>query len=132
VVPRFAHGTASSKPCFGSSARSASATPRPGFASKRTTPSSSGQTPERRNAWNRGHWRIENGSHYVRDAAFAEDASHIRKNLDIVARLRSFVYNTIRTAGRKNVRNARWRAALDIAFILKTPRMAENQTCLCF
>jgi hypothetical protein len=62
----------------------------------------------------------------VRDATFAEDASRIRKNPDIIARLRSFAYNTIRTAGCQNVRNARWRAALDISFILKMPRMAEN------
>ena len=41
--------------------------------------SASGQTPERWNEWIRGHWRIENGSHYVRDTAFAEDASRIRK-----------------------------------------------------
>jgi len=32
------------------------------------------------NAWIRGHWRIENGSHHVRDTTFAEDASRIRKN----------------------------------------------------
>ncbi len=88
--------------------------------------SASGQTPERWNAWIRGHWRIENGSHYVRDAAFAEDASRIRKNPDIVARLRSFAYNTIRAGGCQNVRNARWRAALDIKEILKMLRMAEN------
>jgi predicted transposase YbfD/YdcC len=55
--------------------------------------SASGQTPARWNEWIRAHWRIENGSHYVRDAAFAEDASRIRKNPDIVARLRSFAYN---------------------------------------
>ena len=30
---------------------------------------------------------------YVRDTAFAEDTSRIRKNPDIVARLRSFAYN---------------------------------------
>ena len=48
------------------------------------------------NAWVRGHWRIENGSHYVRDATFAEDASRIRKNPDIAARLRSFAYNLLR------------------------------------
>jgi len=88
--------------------------------------SASGQTPERWNEWIRGHWRIENGSHYVRDAAFAEDASRIRKNPDIVARLRSFACNTIRIARCQNVRNARWRAALDINFILKMPRIAEN------
>jgi hypothetical protein len=35
----------------------------------------------------------------VRDTAFAEDASRIRKNPDIVARLRSFAYNLIRAQG---------------------------------
>jgi len=43
----------------------------------------------------RGHWRIENGSHHVRDTTFAEDASRIRKNPDIAARLRSFAYNLL-------------------------------------
>ncbi len=59
----------------------------------------SDQTPERWNEWVRDHWRIENGSHYVRDTAFAEDASRIRKNPDIVARLRSFAYNLTRAQG---------------------------------
>ncbi len=62
----------------------------------------------------------------MRDAAFAEDASRIRKNPDIVARLRSFAYNTIRIARCRNVRNARWRGALDIKEILKMLHMAEN------
>ncbi len=66
---------------------------------------------------------IENGSHYVRDAAFAEDASRIRKNPDIVARLRSFAYNLIRAEGGSNIRNARWRAALDINLILEMPHL---------
>jgi hypothetical protein len=37
----------------------------------------------------RGHWHIENRSHYVRDGSFAEDASRIRCNPGIFARLRS-------------------------------------------
>ena len=45
----------------------------------------------------------------MRDTAFAEDASRIRKNPDIAARLRSFAYNLIRAAGGSNIRNARWR-----------------------
>ena len=81
--------------------------------------SASNQTPERWNEWIREHWRIENGSHHVRDTAFAEDASRIRKNPDIAARLRSFAYNLIRADGGENVRNARWRAALDISLVLK-------------
>jgi len=79
----------------------------------------SDQTPQRWNEWIRAHWRIENGSHYVRDTAFAEDASRIRKNPDIVARLRSFAYNLIRAQGCDNIRNARWRAALDLNLVLE-------------
>ena len=61
-------------------------------------------TPQQWNAWIRGHWRIENGSHYVRDVAFAEDASRIRKNPDIAARLRSFAYNLLRANGCDNMK----------------------------
>jgi len=78
-----------------------------------------GPTPECWNAWIRDHWRIENGSHYVRDVAFAEDASRIRKNPDIVARLRSFAYNLLRASGCDNIKNARWRAAIDFETLLK-------------
>ena len=61
-----------------------------------------GSNPRRWNEWIRAHWRIENGSHYVRDTAFAEDASRIRNNPDIAARLRSFAYNLIGAAGGSN------------------------------
>ena len=83
--------------------------------------SASDQTPEGWNEWIRAHWRIENGSHYVRDTAFEKDASRIRKNPDIVARLRSFAYNLIRAGGGSNIRNARWRAAHDLNLVLKLP-----------
>jgi predicted transposase YbfD/YdcC len=82
-----------------------------------------GPTPQQWNAWIRGHWRIENGSHYVRDTAFAEDASRIRKNPDIVARLRSFAYNQLRASGCDNIKNARWRAAIDFHTLLKMQRI---------
>jgi predicted transposase YbfD/YdcC len=88
--------------------------------------SASNQTPKRWNEWIRAHWRIENGSHYVRDTAFAEDASRIRKNPDIVARLRSFAYNMIRASGCNNIKNARWRAALDINMVLEMPGLMQN------
>ena len=77
-------------------------------------------SPEQWNAWIRGHWRIENGSHYMRDMAFAEDASRIRKNPDIAARLRSFAYNLLRARGNENIKSARWRAGLDIIQFLQT------------
>ena len=81
--------------------------------------SASGATPERWNEWIRAHWRIENGSHYVRDVTFAEDASRIRKNPDIAARMRSFAYNLLRAGDHDTIKNARWRAALDLNRILQ-------------
>ena len=41
----------------------------------------------------RKHWGIENKQHYTRDVTFCEDASRIRRNPGIFARLRSFAYN---------------------------------------
>ena len=34
--------------------------------------------PTRLLAWNRGHWQVENGNHYRRDATMGEDASRVR------------------------------------------------------
>jgi predicted transposase YbfD/YdcC len=82
--------------------------------------------PEVWNAWIRGHWQIENASHYVRDAAFAEDASRIRKNPHIVARLRSFAYNLIRASGEDNIQNARYRAALDLSLAIHFVNNIQN------
>jgi predicted transposase YbfD/YdcC len=81
----------------------------------------SGPAPEKWNESIRRHWRIENGSHYVRDVVFAEDASRIRKNPHIAARLRSFAYNLLRATGCENIKNARWRAALDLNLIIAMP-----------
>ena len=44
----------------------------------------------------RKHWGIENKSHYTRDVTLREDASRIRNNPGIFARLRSFGYNILR------------------------------------
>ena len=44
----------------------------------------------------RQHWGIENTSHYSRDVSFREDASRIRKNPGVFARLRSFAYNILK------------------------------------
>jgi hypothetical protein len=44
----------------------------------------------------RKHWGIENKSHYTRDVTFREDASRIRTNPGIFARLRSIAYNVLR------------------------------------
>ena len=76
--------------------------------------SASGCSPEQWKAWIRWRWRIENGSHYVRDDTFAEDASRIHGNPDIAARLRSFGYNLLRTGPHVNIKNARWRAGCQV------------------
>ena len=55
-------------------------------------------------------------------STFAEDASRIRNNPDIVARLRSFAYNLIRASGCENIHNARWRAALDLNLLHQNAR----------
>jgi len=44
----------------------------------------------------RKHGGIENTSHYTRDVTFLEDASRIRKNPGIFARMRSLAYNVLR------------------------------------
>jgi predicted transposase YbfD/YdcC len=44
----------------------------------------------------RKHWGIENKSHYTRDVTLREDASRIRTNPGIFARLRSIGYNILR------------------------------------
>jgi predicted transposase YbfD/YdcC len=60
----------------------------------------------------RGHWGIENRSHYVRDVTMCEDASRIRKNPGIFARIRSFAYNILRTNQIDSIAQDRYAAAL--------------------
>ena len=45
----------------------------------------------------------QNGLHYVRDVTLREDASRIRINPGIFARLRSFAYNIIRFNQRASI-----------------------------
>jgi hypothetical protein len=59
----------------------------------------------------RDHWNIENRSHYIRDTSFAEDASRIRCNPGIFARLRSFAANILRFNHVRNIADARHRIA---------------------
>ena len=60
----------------------------------------------------RKHWRIENTSHYTRDVTLREDASRIRKNPGIFARLRSFAYNILRSNQSDTIAQDRYAAAL--------------------
>ena len=60
----------------------------------------------------RGHWAIE-ALHHLRDVTLAEDASRIRINPGIMARLRSYVLNIARANGAENIAQALWIAAID-------------------
>jgi hypothetical protein len=54
----------------------------------------------------RGHGGIENRNHHVRDRILGEDASRIRRQPGIVARLRSFALNILRAHDVSNVSEA--------------------------
>jgi hypothetical protein len=57
---------------------------------------------------NRGHWSIENSSHYVRDVTFQEDRSRIRKKSgpQVMATLRNLVLSLMRLLGITNIAQA--------------------------
>ena len=59
----------------------------------------------------RGHWGIEN-THYTRDVTMGEDASRIRSNSGVFARLRSFAYNILKANRIGTLAQDRYRAAL--------------------
>ncbi len=60
----------------------------------------------------RGHWGIENRLHYTRDGTMAEDASRVRVNPGILARIRSFAANILRANAVTNMADTRYRNAL--------------------
>jgi hypothetical protein len=55
--------------------------------------------------WARGHWSIENRSHYVRDVTLGEDASRIRKGCgpEIMAAFRNAAIGLLRATGATNI-----------------------------
>ena len=56
-------------------------------------------------AWWRGHWGIENRSHYVRDVTFGEDASRLRSGSapEIMSALRNASIGMLRCMGTTNM-----------------------------
>ena len=55
--------------------------------------------------WVRGHWSIENRSHYVRDVTMGEDASRIRKRSgpEVMAAFRNATIGFLRSVGATNI-----------------------------
>jgi predicted transposase YbfD/YdcC len=66
----------------------------------------------------RGHWGIENRNHHVRDRTLGEDASRIRREPGVFARLRSFALNILRGHGVGNVSEALYANALSLDRLL--------------
>lgn len=64
--------------------------------------------PQKLLALNRGHWSIENKSHYVRDMAYDEDRLQIRKKNGprTMATLRNVAIGLLRLAGYLNIASA--------------------------
>lgn len=68
-------------------------------------------TPAKIASLARGHWSIENGSHYVRDVTYGEDASRVRTGTApaAMATLRAFAIGALRATGFTNIAEAhRW------------------------
>ncbi len=68
---------------------------------------------ERLLQWSRGHWTIENKSHYVRDVTLGEDASRIRKNSgpEVMAAFRNLAIGLLRSWQANNIAEAMRRNA---------------------
>ncbi len=66
--------------------------------------------------WVRGHWSIENRSHYVRDVTMSEDSSRIRKRSgpQVMAALRNATISFLRTTGATNIAEALRRNASQV------------------
>jgi hypothetical protein len=63
--------------------------------------------------WSRGHWTVENKSHYIRDVSMGEDASRIRKRSgpEAMAALRNLAIGLLRSTGASNIAEAMRRNA---------------------
>jgi len=74
-------------------------------------------------AWWRGHWSIENCSHYVRDVTLAEDACQIRKGdaPQNLAALRNTIVSMLRLEGHTNIaaalRKCAWKTQRVLAML---------------
>jgi predicted transposase YbfD/YdcC len=71
-------------------------------------------------SYNRGHWGIENRSHYVRDVTLGEDASQIEAGYapQVLADLRNGLIATFRADGVKNIAAALRKNALNVPRLL--------------
>lgn len=75
----------------------------------------------------RGHWKIENQSHYVRDVTMREDASQVPSGAapEVLAALRNVVIGLVRQSGATNVaaalRHYSWKATKALPLLGLSP-----------
>lgn len=74
----------------------------------------------------RNHWGTENRNHYVRDVTLGEDASRIRINPHIFAKLRSFALNILRKNQVENVSVAIYDNCMQLERVLNYIGIKEN------
>lgn len=80
--------------------------------------------------WVRGHWGIENRSHWVRDVSFGEDASQVRTGAAprVMSTLRNLAISLLRAAGETNIAAATrrhhrdWRRTVQLLLNPSQPR----------
>ena len=91
------------------------------------------QTPQQADAQqvlkaNRGHWRIENGCHYVIDWNYDEDRSRIRTGHgpENTTRLRRFAVGIIKSKGIKSVADKMRQLHRNTRLVFDYLRMSEN------
>lgn len=72
-------------------------------------------------SWWRGHWGIENRSHYVRDVTMGEDASRIQAGSapQVLAAVRNAAIGWLRSRGADNIAAALRRNAARVPDLLK-------------
>jgi predicted transposase YbfD/YdcC len=72
--------------------------------------------------WWRGHWGIENRSHYVRDVTMGEDASRVRTGSapEVLAACRNAAIGWLRLQGVENIAAALRRNAAQVPKLLRT------------
>jgi len=72
-------------------------------------------------SWWRGHWGIENRSHYVRDVTMGEDAGRLKAGSapQVLAAVRNAAVGWLRTRGADNIAAALRRNAARVPDLLK-------------
>ena len=78
--------------------------------------------------WARGHWGIENRSHYVRDVTLGEDASRVRTGSgpQVLAAIRNLAVSKLRLDGVTNIAAGLRRNAARVRDLLMSLCILKN------